>query len=252
MSPRIAVLEQRLESGDRRALDEFWSEAKRSGTPLIEPANGDLHEVIVTFIWRGDRGTQSVGLLAPLAKSPGMPSFPLDRLLRSDAWYKSWQMRDDLRFTYRFLPNVKSSDEQSQQNAKVDPLNAHRIEVSYDDGATTTEFSIAAMRYASDESWIVAQSNVPSDCCGSRVTVVLNPGQHFSAHERYKGRVVPQFRHAGLSRIVDNCRRPQYGWFGGGVCCPASPRPVPQFTSQGHSQTAMAMLDGSGSRANIK
>lgn len=161
MSPRIAVLEQRLESGDRRALDEFWNEAKRSGTPLIEPANGDLHEVIVTFIWRGDPGTQSVGLLALLANSPGMPSFPLDRLLRTDAWYKSWQMRDDLRFTYRFLPNVKSSDEQSQQNAKVDPLNAHRIEVSYDDGATTTEFSIAAMPYASDESWIVAQTNVP-------------------------------------------------------------------------------------------
>lgn len=161
ISPRIFALKQRLESGDRRALEEFWGYATQAGTPLIEPAKDTPHEVIVTFIWRGEPSTQSVGLLAPLANSPGMPNFPLNRLFDTDVWYKSWQMRDDLRFTYRFAPNVKSSGKQLQQDARVDRLNPQRIQVSYDDGVTATEFSIAAMPHASDESWIVRQPNNP-------------------------------------------------------------------------------------------
>jgi len=162
VSPRIAALKLRLETGDRRALDEFWLEAARTSTPLIEPAKDGAHDVIVTFVWRGEASTQSVGLLAPLLKKPGLPNLPLDRLLDTNLWYANWQIRDDLRFTYRFVTNVKPGDKYLQQDAKLDPLNPHNIEVSYDEGATTTEFSVAAMPRALDESWIVRQPSVPA------------------------------------------------------------------------------------------
>lgn len=159
-SPQIGALKQRLKSGGPRALDQFWRNAERTGTPLIEPDKDNPHEVIVTFLWRADSGVQRIGLLAPLQKSPGMPNFPLTHLPDTDVWYKCWQMRDDLRFTYRFLPNITPGDEYSQQDAKLDPLNPRVIGVSYDDGATTIEFSIAAMPHALDESWITPQSGV--------------------------------------------------------------------------------------------
>jgi enterochelin esterase-like enzyme len=163
IGPRIATLKQRLESGDGRALAEFWREVARAGTPLIEPAKDKLHEVIVTFLWRGsDTNTRGVGLLAPLQRTPGMPNFPLRRLLDSDVWYLCWQMRDDLRFTYCFLPNGRPGEKNAGQHATIDPLNPHRMEVSYDEGIPPTEFSIAAMPNALDESWIVKQPDVPT------------------------------------------------------------------------------------------
>jgi enterochelin esterase-like enzyme len=162
IGPRIAALKLRLETSDRRALDDFWQEAARTGMPLIEPAKDSAHNVITTFVWRGDANTRNVGLLAPLLKRPGLPDLPLDRLLDTDLWFGSWEMRDDLRLTYRFLPNVKPGDKYLQQDARVDPLNPHNIEVSYDQGATTTEFSIAAMPRALDESWIINRPNVPA------------------------------------------------------------------------------------------
>jgi enterochelin esterase-like enzyme len=163
ISPRIAALKQRLDSGDDRALAEFWQEVARTSTPLIELARDKPHEVIVTFLWRGaDKNTRSVGLLAPLQKAPGMPNFPLRQLLDTDVWYLCWELRDDLRFTYRFALNVAPGERYSEGNAKLDPLNPHTIAVSYDDGATIMKFSIAAMPQALDESWIVKRPTVPA------------------------------------------------------------------------------------------
>lgn len=163
ISPRIASLQRRVESGDKSALAEFWQEIARTGTPLIEPAKDEPNEVIVTFLWRAaDAKTRSVGLLAPLQKAPGMPNFALTRLPHSDVWYRCWQMRDDLRFTYRFVLNVAPGERYSEADAQLDPLNPRTIAVSYDDGATTTKFSIAAMPRALDESWIFKRPAVPS------------------------------------------------------------------------------------------
>lgn len=161
-SPRILALKKQLASRGCATLEDFWREVKRTGTPLIEPANDNPNEVIVTFIWRGNPSTEGVGLLAPFQDSPGMPNYALTRLLDTDVWYKSWELRDDLRFTYQFLPSVEGSEEGSRKNAVTDSLNPHWIAVSYDDGATTTESSIASMPHALDDSWILKQPKVPA------------------------------------------------------------------------------------------
>jgi enterochelin esterase family protein len=160
-SPTIAALRERLEAGDKGALEEFWRDVARSDTPLIEPAKDNSNQVIVTFLWRGDASTQGVGLLAPLQTSPGMPNFLLSRILNTDVWYKCWQMRDDLRFTYSFRLKVQSGEKSDQQHSVTDPLNPHTMDVAYDEGTPPTEFSIASMPHALDESWVVKQPNVP-------------------------------------------------------------------------------------------
>jgi uncharacterized protein DUF3327 len=162
-SPRIIALSRRLASGDRRALNEFWSEAVRVGTPLMEPSKDSTAEVIVTFVWRGEALTKNVALLAPLTNSAGMPTLQLSKLPDTDIWYRCWQMRRDLRFTYRFLVDVKPGDN-PQQSARIDPLNPRRrMEISLDENGTAkVEYSIADMPGAPDESWIVRHPDIPA------------------------------------------------------------------------------------------
>lgn len=163
ISPRIAALKQRLESGDDHAVAEFWQEIARTGAPLIEPANDNPLQVIVTFLWRGDGGTLGVRLLAPLWSAPGMPNFPLARLPGTNVWYKCWQMRNDLRFTYRFILSVEAGNKESQQDTKVDPLNPHKMKLSLDENGTgTMELSIAAMPHGQEPPWTIKQSSVPA------------------------------------------------------------------------------------------
>jgi len=159
-STPISALKQRLESGDPRALEQFWSDAARESTPLIEPASDNSREVIATFLWRGDAHTRNVALQAPLAKSPGLSDLPLQRLLGTDLWYGCWQMRDDLRFTYRFAPNLKPGENQHPL-AALDPLNPQKMELPFEGGRIPTQvFSVAAMPRAPDERWIAKQQNV--------------------------------------------------------------------------------------------
>src|SRR5689334_24285651 len=52
LSPRLAALQDRLKSGDRRALDSFWKEIEQHGAPMIEPATNSDRELLVTMLWR--------------------------------------------------------------------------------------------------------------------------------------------------------------------------------------------------------
>src|SRR5215472_5981144 len=49
-SPRIAELRERLQAGDKRALEDFWQGVERTGTPLIEPVKDNSNLVTVTFL----------------------------------------------------------------------------------------------------------------------------------------------------------------------------------------------------------
>jgi hypothetical protein len=85
----------------------FWKEITQTGSPLIEPLRESPGEVIVTIVWRGNAQTQNVAIQAPLGSSLGMPALALAHILETDVWYRFWLMRDDLRFSYRFLVDVK-------------------------------------------------------------------------------------------------------------------------------------------------
>jgi enterochelin esterase-like enzyme len=160
-SSAIAELKRLVLAGDRNAIDEFWKRAKRIGTPVVENSGTDSHEVIVTFLWHGDPSTKSVGLLAPLGDSPGMPNLPLTRLLDTDVWYSSWRMRDDLRFSYSFVMNTQPGEKYSEQDVRTDPLNPHQMKIARDEDALTLQFSIAAMPRAHEPDCIKKQTSIP-------------------------------------------------------------------------------------------
>ncbi|HEY0322167.1 MAG TPA: hypothetical protein VGC66_14505 [Pyrinomonadaceae bacterium] len=63
LSPRLTALQQELGRGNRNALEYFWQEISRQGTPLVEPIVDGGAYVYVTFLWRGNSETKNVVVL---------------------------------------------------------------------------------------------------------------------------------------------------------------------------------------------
>ena len=50
-SPAIESLRKQIDGGS--STESFWDGVTRSGTPLVEPIDGDAKRTRVTFLWRG-------------------------------------------------------------------------------------------------------------------------------------------------------------------------------------------------------
>ena len=127
-SPRLLALQQQVRKDGRAALDAFWAEAGKSGTPLVEPAPADEGYRLVTFLWRGDRDTRGVLILGSIARDA-----PMALLESTDVWYRSYLVRKDARFTYRLAPFRAKLDPDNpgdrskiRESAQIDPLNPRR------------------------------------------------------------------------------------------------------------------------------
>ncbi len=81
--------------------------------------------------------------------------------------YRSWQMKNDLRFTYRFAPDVMPG-ENPQSLATIDLLNPHRMEVPFEGSRTpATQFSIASMPGTPRSSGVYSPSSLHFFLCFS-------------------------------------------------------------------------------------
>src|SRR5712691_8580369 len=50
LSTRLAALRDRIKSGDRYALDNFWKEINERGAPIVEEVPGNDGDVLVTIV----------------------------------------------------------------------------------------------------------------------------------------------------------------------------------------------------------
>jgi enterochelin esterase-like enzyme len=105
-SPRLAALQDRLKSGDRDALDNFWKEITELGAPIIEGVPGSDREVLVTMLWRAKEDTRNVFVFRL-----GDVSKPMARLRDTDLWYKTFRLQKGARFIYQFAANLPDPKE---------------------------------------------------------------------------------------------------------------------------------------------
>ncbi len=137
LSPRIAALQKELQAGNRAALESFWQEVAKLGTPLVEPTPDKRNYLYVTFLWRGKTETKNVivNILDQnnqLADARFFAQACLALLPGSDVWYRTYRLRNDARFSYRLSPNDALTllpdlkpEEQTKRLAtlQADPLN---------------------------------------------------------------------------------------------------------------------------------
>src|ERR1044072_3503154 len=162
-SPRLQALRDRLTSGDRTALDKFWNEIKEQGAPIIEPAAGNDHEVLVTMLWRGTEETKNVFVFRL-----GEVNKPMTRLLDTDLWYKTFRFQKGARFIYELATNLPDPKEwggiiRFARVVQNDPLNPLQfVEGSNEFNPYEVSFTSAVeLPSAAPQTWNIARPTVP-------------------------------------------------------------------------------------------
>jgi enterochelin esterase-like enzyme len=167
-SPRIAALSHRLQKGGRAALAQFWEDARKAGTPFVEPLPGDKQNVLVTFLWRGTEDTRNVVIFSQ-AGGLNPADNQMTHLPDSDVWYRSYVFRKDARFLYTLSPNddltplnAPNLDWQKRfANVRTDPLNPKR----YPPAASATEKnaqSVVELPNAPPQPWVAGRAGTPA------------------------------------------------------------------------------------------
>jgi enterochelin esterase-like enzyme len=163
-SPRLLALRDRLNSGDRTALDKFWNEINEQGAPIIEPAAESDHDMLVTMLWRAREETKNVFVFRL-----GDVSKPMARLLDTDLWYKTFRLQKGARFIYQLATNLPDPKEwrginQFESALRNDPLNPFQFTEHYDElnPYEGNSFSAVELPSAEPQSWNVVRPNVPT------------------------------------------------------------------------------------------
>jgi len=122
LSPRLRQLAATLEAGG--GTEAFWAQAVEAGTPLVEGSSDGTS--IVTFLYRG--AATGVRILG----APSADHDPMLRLGSSDVWYRSYELPNDTRLSYRLAPDVPTVPGSFWERrvailatAQADPLNRH-------------------------------------------------------------------------------------------------------------------------------
>lgn len=164
LSPRLAVLQDRLRSGDRAALDSFWKEIEQNGAPMIEPATDTDREVFVTMLWRGREETKNVFVFRV-----GDVNKPMVRMLDTDLWYKTFRLQKGARFIYQLATNLPDPKEwggvtRFANDVRNDPLNPLQfVERSNEfNPYEVTIRSAVELPSAEPQIWNVVHAKVPT------------------------------------------------------------------------------------------
>jgi enterochelin esterase-like enzyme len=164
-SPQIAELSRKLRSGDKRALALFWSKLRNERTPLIETIPTDSDHHLVTFVWRAESPVENVLLISGLTNESYsrtvLTENLLSRLPGTDVWFRTYRVRSDARFTYRFSVNdslVPSEEEKDpakrESRFQPDPLNTRHF-------SGPSSVSLVELPDAPPQPWIQARNAAP-------------------------------------------------------------------------------------------
>src|SRR6266566_2482648 len=163
-SPRLAALQDRLKSGDRDALSNFWKEIDERGAPIVEPAAGSDRDVLVTMLWRAKEETRNVFVFRL-----GDISKPMVRLLDTDLWYKTFQLQKGARFIYQLATNLPDPKEwqgitRFADDLRNDPFNPLQFAERANEFNPYEVRTYSALELPSADSqvWNVAQPKVPT------------------------------------------------------------------------------------------
>jgi len=164
-SPAIEALRTQIAAGDS-STESFWERVARSGTPLVDPIEGDAKRTRVTFLWRGTPQTRNVMVLGSFVTGP--PSdYEMTRVTDTDVWYLTVRLPSGSRFAYSLSPNDPQTFDPpraAQRGATVqgDPLNPRRWGCSQPTATRHDCQSIAELPGAPPQPWIVRNDQIPA------------------------------------------------------------------------------------------
>jgi enterochelin esterase-like enzyme len=163
LSPRLTALRDRIKSGDREVLDNFWKAIAQDGAPIVEEVPGNDRDMLVTMLWRATEEPRNVFVFRL-----GDVSKPMVRLLDTDLWYKTFQFQKGARFIYQLATNLPDPKEwggiiRFAGALRNDPLNPLQYVERADEfnPYEVSTFSAVELPSAEPQVWNVTQPKVP-------------------------------------------------------------------------------------------
>jgi len=156
-SPLMTQTATQITKGVTNAERDFWKKIERKGTPLIEYTKNNT--TLVTFLYKGQANNVRV-----LGSPYGGHTY-LSLLDDSSIWFRSFEVPNNARFSYRIAPNVpqlieNKSIEQKRAvlaTAQPDPLNQGTIFSKGDN--LFSPASTLTLPHASNDSMTKASNN---------------------------------------------------------------------------------------------
>lgn len=143
VSTKMKMLIKDIKDGNNKAVEEFWSEVEKQGTPLVENIDGDNKNVLITFLYRSKEKLESVMAYG------GVPGFNYENNMlynieNAGIWFKTFKVRNDVKFKYRLCLNYKKEFEWKdiKKNSVIDPLNPNTYVYKKDDEIPEDEDSV--------------------------------------------------------------------------------------------------------------
>lgn len=112
-SKSIYQLEEKIKKYGNSAIEEFLSNLKKSGAPIIEDIENDCENNLVTFIYKGNKECASVLFVPDIGLDKFKDNyidFKMERITETDLWYITYEVKNNLRFVYYFSPNDPLDD----------------------------------------------------------------------------------------------------------------------------------------------
>jgi enterochelin esterase-like enzyme len=164
-SPAIEALRKQIAAGDS-STETFWQRVAQSGTPLVEPIEGETKRTRVTFLWRATAPTRNVMVLGSFMTGPPA-DYAMTRLGETDVWYLTVRMPSGSRFAYSLSPNDPQTSDPpraAQRGATVqgDPLNPRRWGCFQPTATRHDCQSMAELPGAPPQPWIVRNDTIPA------------------------------------------------------------------------------------------
>ncbi|WP_242825984.1 alpha/beta hydrolase-fold protein [Clostridium tunisiense] len=166
-SEKINKLKRNILEGNKKAIDEFWKEVKEDNTPIIEEIQGDTDNVLITFLYEGDKEVENVVVLDGCV-GLDYEKNKMDRILDTDIWYKTFKVRNDLRFRYFLTVNDPLNEDWQKRNEeciRIDPLAKQKVLVPKDEETPDSQpwtCNMVELPKAEPKVWSVKREDTPN------------------------------------------------------------------------------------------
>ena len=162
-SRTITELEAKIKLYGESAVEEFLLIIKDKGTPIIEELENDSKNCLVTFIYKGDEECENVLFVPPVGKE-NYNDNQMQRILETDLWYITYEVRNDVRFKYYFSPNDpldNNWDERYYNRSVYDRLNKKVMIFKGENEEDDKKSSYVIMPQSPEDVWTKKIEGVP-------------------------------------------------------------------------------------------
>ena len=162
-SRTITELEKKIKLYGERAVEEFLCIIEEKGTPIIEELENDSKNSLVTFIYKGDKECENVLFVPPVGKE-NYNDNQMQRILKTDLWYITYEVRNDVRFKYYFSPNDpldNNWDERYYNRTVYDRLNKKVMIFKGENEEDDEKSSYVIMPQSLEDVWTKKIEGVP-------------------------------------------------------------------------------------------